>query len=503
MKLIHILAAITILLSIACKKNLEQYPKGTLTEKDVFTEAGDFVLATDAIYIPLCNRQRGNWDWDEGGSIPREWVVGDVMSDDAVKGGGGLGDQEDMRKMQTFNITPSNNNVLGIWRYNYIGISAANLVLTQKIDNVKDLTTDLYNRVKGEALFLRAFYYFRLVTNFGAVPLLVPEKGLTDNTRRTSTDSVYKQIEEDLISAQSLLPSEYTGADYYRATKGAATALLAKTYLYCRQYQECLNTIAQLKGYSLLPVFASNFNGVEEKGVETIFAARHELGAVPQQGSVLNAVFAPSGWGWGFNIPTKDLVNEFEQGDPRRAATLFMKGDNWLNNKPYDTSLSGTASPITHMNVRKFMSLSSPLEDGGIDFIYIRYADVLLWKAECHAMLGQLADAKAALETVRARARNNSSDPSVLPKVTADNQQSVIKAIQHERRVELAFECHRYYDMVRWDIAKDILVKDPSADPLTGYKDYGEGWKSYQKLLPIPQREVDLLGLPQNEGYYN
>src|SRR6478672_5268760 len=152
---------ITIMM-FACTKQLEKVPQGQLTEGNVFTQASDFTLAVDAAYEPLTNRWRGSWDWNLGASISRDWVIGDEMSDDAVKGGGGLGDQEDMRKMQTFAIFPTNDNVLGVWRYNYKGINAANTLLSQDGSKAPDLDANTFKRIQGEAYFLRAFYYFRL-----------------------------------------------------------------------------------------------------------------------------------------------------------------------------------------------------------------------------------------------------------------------------------------------------------------------------------------------------
>jgi hypothetical protein len=488
---------ITIIM-FACTKQLEKVPQGQLTEGNVFTQASDFILAIDAAYEPLTNRWRGSWDWNLGASISRDWVIGDEMSDDAVKGGGGLGDQEDMRKMETFAVFPTNDNVLGVWRYNYKGINAANNLLSQDGSKAPDLDANTLKRIQGEAYFLRAFYYFRLVVNFGAVPLLVPEKNLNDNTQRASVEEVYAQIEEDLQKAITALPVSYPESDYQRATSGAAHALLAKTYLYRQQWQKCLDEIAETEksGYALLPNYADNFNGVGEQSKEVIFAARHDAGQVPSQGSILNAVFAPRGIGWGFNQPTQDLINEFEPGDPRLKATVFQAGDKYFDGTDFDPSVS-----LTGYCLKKFLGYFNPIDDGGIDYTYIRYADVLLWKAECYTQLGNLAEAKAALEIVRARARSNAGTPGVLPPVTTDNKDELLKAIQHERRVELAFEGQRYYDLVRWNLAATVLAKSAEADPLTGYKDYGDGWQSRNALLPIPQSEMDLLGLSQNPGY--
>lgn len=495
-KLIILFALINM---FGCAKQLEKVPQGQLTEGNIFTQKGDFFLAIDAAYEPLTNRWRGSWDWDGGASIGRDWVVGDVMSDDAVKGGGGLGDQEEMRRMQTFAIFPTNNNVLGVWRYNYKGINAANIILTQDGSKAKDLDANTLKRIKGEAYFLRAFYYFRLVVNFGDVPLLIPEKGLTDNTKRTTVTEIYTQIEEDLNNSVTSLPASYPASDYQRATSGAAHALLAKTFLYRKQWQKCLDEIAlsaSAGGYTLSTNYADNFNGTGEQGKEIIFASRHDAGKAPSQGSILNAVFAPRGIGWGFNLPTQDLVNEYETGDPRIKATIFKAGDTYFDGTPFNASAS-----LTGYCLKKLLGNFNPLDDGGIDYVYIRYADMLLWKAECLTELNDLVNAKVALEAVRARARANAGTPGVLPPVTTANKPDLLKAIQHERRVELAFEGHRYYDLVRWGLAATVLAKSPAADPLTGFKDYGDGWQTKNVLLPIPQREVDLLGLSQNQGY--
>jgi hypothetical protein len=494
MKTIVILLIAVIM--FGCTKQLEKVPQGQLTESNVFTQASDFLLAIDAAYEPTTDRWRGSWDWDAGASISRDWVIGDEMSDDGVKGGGGLGDQEDMRRMETFAIFPTNNNVVGVWRYNYKGIDAANVVLLQDGSKAPDLDANTFKRIKSEAYFLRAFYYFRLVVNFGDVPLLIPEKDLNDNTKRASIADVYVQIEEDLQNAVSGLPASYPASDYQRVTSGAAHALLAKTFLYRQQWQKCLDeiTLTENGSYALLPNYADNFNGVGEQGKEIIFAARHDAGKAPSQGSILNAVFAPRGIGWGFNHPTKDFVEEFESGDPRLKATVFLPGDKW-----FDGSDLNPANSETGYYLKKFLGNFNPVDDGGIDYVYIRYADVLLWGAECYAQLGNLDAAKTALETIRARAR--AGIPGILPVVTTNIKDDLLKAIQHERRVELAFEGQRYYDLVRWGLAATILAKSPDADPLTGYKDYGDGWQSKNALLPIPQREVDLLGLEQNAGY--
>lgn len=488
-----------LLIFSGCSKELEKYPQAQLTDENIFTIASDFDMAIDAVYVPLTNRFRGGWDWGNGGSIPREWVVGDVMSDDAVKGGGGLGDLQAVRDMQLYNIFPTNDNLLGLWRYNYKGIHAANLFLAHANDKVPGLDASKMQRMTGEAYFLRAFYYFRLVINFGSVPLLVPEKNMNDNTVQASIVNLYAQIEDDLNKAAGSLPPSYPSSDYQRVTKGAAHALLAKTFLYRQQWQKCIDEIVKVDNgtYSLLPNFANNFNGVGEQGGEAIFVARHDAGFNPGRGNILNAVFAPRGKGWGFNIPTQDLVNEFEAGDPRKGATIFQDGDTWVDGSAYvpGTSVSG-------YNMRKFASLNNPLDDANVDFIYIRLADVLLWKAECYANLGKLTEAKTELERVRARARSNASNPATaLPVVTSNVKEDVIKAIQHERRVELAFECHRYYDLVRWGIAAKILAKSSDADPLKGFKDYGNGWQPANAILPIPQTEIDLLKLKQNSGY--
>lgn len=497
---LKIITTLLIITLFSCNDELELTPKGVLTDDNVFSNPADIQLAIDAAYLPLTDRFRGEWDWGDGGAIPRSWVIGDVMSDDAVKAGGSLGDQEDMRKLQTFQIFPNNDNVLGVWRFNYKGIEAANTVIT--MPEIPDADPQVVNNAKGEAHFLRAYYYFQLVINFGGVPLLIPEEDKMDQNTRNTVDEVYAQIESDLKKAIDLLPESRSEENYHRATRGAAHALMAKAFIFQEKWAEALDPIAQVEalGFDLLPNYEDNFNGQGERGSEIIFAARHDAGVNPKAGSILNVVFAPRGepGGWGFNEPTQDFVNAFEPGDPRLPATVALDGQELWPGFTYQSSFS----IFTGFNLNKLIVSVSPQDDGFVDFPYIRFADVLLWKAEANAELGNFSEALAALERIRARARALADDPSTaLPEVTTTDKEALLNAIRHERRVELGFERHRYHDLVRWNMAKQELQPTSATDPLKGIDDFGQGWDDMNKLLPIPQREVDLLELEQNPGY--
>ncbi len=495
-----IISIIGIIILFACNNQLEITPKGVLTDANVFTNASDIKLAIDAAYLPLTDRFRGQWDWGDGGAIPRDWVIGDVMSDDAVKAGGSLGDQEDMRKLQTFQIFPDNDNVLATWRYNYQGIAAANTVIT--MPEVPGADPQLVKNAQGEAHFLRGYYYFRLVMNFGGVPLLIPEENKMNPDQRNTVDEVYAQIASDLMKSVDLLPESWDAENYQRATQGAAYALMAKTFIFQKKWTEALDAIAKVEalGYGLLPNYADNFNGQGEMGSEIIFAARHDAGRNPMAGSILNVVFAPRGepGGWGFNEPTADFVAEFEPDDARLHTTVALDGEELWPGLIYKS----TFSIFTGYNLKKTLVNVSPQDDGYVDFPLIRFADVLLWKAEANAELGNANEALATLEKVRTRARALANDPATaLPMVNTTVKEELLNAIRHERRVELGFEGHRYYDLVRWGLAQQVLQPTAQTDPLKGIGDYGLGWKENDKLLPIPQREIDLLGLEQNVGY--
>ncbi|MEO6132125.1 MAG: RagB/SusD family nutrient uptake outer membrane protein, partial [Saprospiraceae bacterium] len=325
---------------------------------------------------------------------------------------------------------------------------------------------------------------------FGDVPLILKIQAPEDvNVPRTSQATVYEQVATDAGDAASLLPVSYGAADVGRATKGAALALKAKAHLYLKQWDQVVSTVAEIKAlgiYSLQADYRNNFLKTTQNNSESVFEVQHanlELGV----GNNLNQQWLSKKVvdGYGFAEVTMDFVDTFEPGDPRLLFTVARKNEDYFG-VTYKASFSSTgASP------RKFLQPAAEVtqkSDGDINYTFIRYDEVLLWEAEALAELDRTTEALVPLEEVRARARAQAADTTTtLPVITTTDKTMLIDIIRHERRVELGFEFHRFFDLVRWGIAKDVL---------TGFV------PGKNEVFPIPQTELDLNpNLTQNPGY--
>ena len=297
------------------------------------------------------------------------------------------------------------------------------------------------------------------------------------------------------------MPDSYSGADVGRATNGAATALLAKAYLFQGKWSEAATTAGEVVSslrYSLMPLYSDNFNVNFENNSESVFEIQHLTGQDPFTGNNLNQWFAPSiDGGYFFNAPTQDFVGEFEQTsagvyDPRLDYTVGRDSMPWFNGETFSASWSPTGY-LTRKHQQPFSEIPISLKgDGSLNYVAIRYADVLLWYAEALNESGATAEALVPLNEVRKRARESYLyDPSLpgypnipeglLPDITSTNQSDVRNAIRHERRVELGFEFHRYFDLIRYGDAY-------ATEALSDKSNF-----NYQvnKTFPIPQSERD------------
>jgi hypothetical protein len=356
-------------------------------------------------------------------------------------------------------------------------------------------------RILGEAKFLRAYFYFNLVNIFGDIPLkLTPPLNKSEiNKPKVSSEDIYEQIEKDLSGAWPVLETEYTGADEGRATQGAALGLLAKAYLYQQKWSDVLTTITKIDElgiYQLQNVYKNNFIDSTQNNSESLFEIQHFSNQAPRIGSYLNQYFSPSkDNGYYFDAPLQGFVNEFEVTtdgavDPRLDYTVGRVGQKWINGEDFDPSWSPTgflqkkhAQPKTEEPI---------IGDASLNYVYLRYADILLMKAEALNESNQTADALVPLNAVRKRARESYLHDAdlpgfggvpvdLLPDVVSVDQQTVREAIRHERRVELGFEFHRYFDLIRYgqQVAEAALNG-------TGF-DYADN----EGRFLIPQSELD------------
>lgn len=476
---------LTLILFSSCEDFLTENLKGSFSTNTFYKNDKQAIQAIDGVYNAISFSSADNVIW----------VFGDVASDDAVKGGN-PGDQTEITYIDEFTANSTNGMINNYWRFTYEAIARANNVIA----NVPAVSMDdgLKNRIIGEAKFIRAYSYFNLVNIFGKVPMkLLPQ--LTQETIHvplSEVAAIYLQIEKDLTDAAAVLPVSYTVSDIGRVNKGAALAMLGKASLFQQKWSEAVGYFQQvedlkvgdLQVYSLLPDYADNFKIANENSSESIFEIQQLTGQNPMTGNAMNQWFAPPAeGGYYFNAPTQSLVDAFEKSatgevDPRLDASIGRDGQPWLNGDLFSAGWSSTGF-LTKKHQQPLSEVSSSLKgDGDLNYIYLRYADVLLMKAEAYNESGNADLAKTNLNKVRQRARasfKGTLPDDLLADITTSDQNLLRTAIQNERRVELAQEFHRYFDLTRW--GKTI------AEAALG-TDYNYEAKRY---LPIPQAEVD------------
>lgn len=488
MKKITILFFTGFILAVSsCSDFLNEELQGTYSNATFYKTESHATLALTGIYNVASFTSTSN----------ALWVFGDVASDDATRGGK-PGDLIDIQYIDDFNYSRNNGILENLWKHYYEGISRANYLLYYGKDIDMDAT--LRDRMLGEAKFLRAFFYFNLVNIFGEIPLkLNPPLNTSELYKpKSAVGDVYAQIEKDLGEAAAVLDESYTGANIGRATKGAAWGMLAKAYLYQQKWDDVLDAIAELEAigtYELVPVYKNNFLDSTQNNVESIFEIQHLSGQSPLLGSYLNQYFSPVVYnGYVVDVPVENFIEEFEVtgdgvADPRLDYTVGREGQTWINGETYDPAWSPTGY-LQKKNVQP-LSEGAVNNDAALNYVYLRYADILLMKAEALNELNRIDEALEPLNAVRKRARESYlydmdlPDAGVvpadlLPEVTSNDQQDVRLAIRHERRVELGFEFHRFFDLMRYGktVAEDALEE-------TGF--------SYDKdrYFLIPQSELD------------
>ena len=417
------------------------------------------------------------------------FVNGDAQSDDAYAGA----DNPANFQIDDYNIDATNTNVGRDWAYLYSIIGQANPVINN-VDLVTDpvLTDARKAEIKGEAKFIRAYMYFYLVQQWGDVPLQLIE--VTTISAETLPDiypilfpprspmaEVYAQIIKDLEEALPSVPVSAINKNL--VTKGAVNALLAKVYATqvphdwakVQQYSDAVIS----GGYSLLPEYDQLWDNAHENSSEAIFEINYE--GTSSSGNWGASMFMGKDWKK-FNIPTNNLVAAFDaENDQIRKNSSILFDDvsgSWSdNNWPQDH--------YPFMNKYRIYTSPSPQ-----NYIFLRLADIILLKAEALNELGDVTGAADLVNQIRTRV--------LLPNTTASNQVDMRLAIEKERRLELAFEGHRWFDLKR--TGRAITVINNMTGPDGG--NFGYNLIENGLIWPIPQSELDKNSkLVQNPGY--
>ncbi|MCC6288845.1 MAG: RagB/SusD family nutrient uptake outer membrane protein [Chitinophagaceae bacterium] len=482
---------------MACNNKLDVLDENNPTTASYFKTATELQNGVNAIYSIL----RG------GELVGREWFfTHDMRSGECASGGAQL-EAPRAELLKEPSPAPSNSVITNIWAGCYHMINRANMVLS-KAPDITD-NTELRDRLVGEARFLRAWAYFELVSQWGDVPVYTdPIVSATDFKGKTPAADIYTLIISDLTEAVQKLPESYGASDNGRATRGAANALLGRVQMQKGDYGAAKTALLQVYGkYSLVSDYQWNFDGdVKDDNGVTIITG-HEFNAE----SIFEVVFVDKGdnnfnWGyngegstsplstvrnqeygitWGNVIPSDRFLNEFEDNDPRYKFTIFEEGDQILTQSPLGAKTLVAADMNIATSTRKGVTrkrffrkyniydwVNSGFHPGGINQRVIRYAEVLLMLAECEAEAGTPAQAAAYINEVRSRPGVN------MPVVTLASKEAALKAVMHERSVELGAEELNSIDILRWR-AKGYF---PSimTDPKSGQVD----------MFPIPASET-------------
>ena len=411
------------------------------------------------------------------------------------------------------------------WDFGYEGVFRCNSVL-ENIENV-EMDASVKNSMIAEARFMRGLFYQEMVNLYGDVPLvdkvLTREEGL--QVTRTPKAEVLTFIYSDLDFAEANLPDAQ--GDVGRPTRLSAIAVKARLKMYNKDYTGVITEVTKLMNYAdanpgllgLVSDYYEVFNPDNENNIEVLFDVQYTEGT-QGEGNFMQVALAPGpegapGNGWGSITPLDGLVDAFYMNDglptdesplfdadnpylnrdPRLLANLFVPGVSTWRGEVYDASLSGF-SPF--FAIRKWVDPDALIGEGGCscnetNLILYRYADMLMYYAEAmNEQSGPTDEVYAAINQIRTRAG--------MPEVEAGlNQDQMREVIRHERHVEFPWEGTRYFDLIRWGIAADVI---PNATLFGESRDERVFVEPKHNLWPIPQKEIDLNpNLTQNTGY--
>jgi hypothetical protein len=520
---------------VSCKKDfINLYPKDQPNPENFFVGEASAREAVNAIYNP----------WTRNSNMFQRdmTIMLDAMTDDSYW----RPSRSESIQQERWDITPSHGPITAYWQYAYRSVNAANFAIEGiPTSSSKAFTADQQKPYIAEARFMRAFDYLFLVTLWGDVPLITHQlKNFGEYDQpRTPKAEVFKQIIEDFQYAKDNLPEQQSSSKG-SPTKATAAAYLAKAYLYEKDFAHAETaardaiSIAESTGYHLLDNYLSIWDENNEGNPELLFyigyvsnnedygqnmtVQRICRGCPPEFKFIWG-----NGDGWGYGLPQRDLYDAFEPDDPRRGYTIFAPGDffgiyngaapfnytyKYMNSNGQVVSKTKTYNPgdsvfydyrwsETGMNIRKMISNLAGLTNVrwcGQDIPLMRMSDLYLFLAEALAEQGK-PEALVWVNKVRARPSVN-----MPPRALGDGRPgdtSLVEIVRHERRVELALEGERLFDLIRWGIVKQVFGNGTKvkrhfySDFLT---DAGSKYDAPlisklpdNVLFPIPQDEID------------
>jgi hypothetical protein len=424
-----------------------------------YTTPNDFNLALSGAYAGLQADGTYNQSY---------WVMFEMRSDNTDQGPDVTGLANELAVVNAFSENALNQFIGDAYRDSYVMITRTNIIL----DKIDAITMDnaVKNRIKGEAMFLRALAYYHLAVAFDRVPLILNEvRDINAPVTQSTATEILTRMAADLETAEGFLPATATGVNVGRATKGAANALLGKIYLTLGQRTQAVTALRRVVSsgtYRLVDNYANIWGVQNENNAESIFEVQYRAGGFGT-GSPFTNYFSPNGnlqngLGNNRNRPTQNLYDAFEPGDLRRDISMATS---YVN--------PATGLTVEALHILKYRSQPFTNNDSDLNWPVIRYADVLLMLAEA---LGEGSEAYGLINQVRARAG--------LGPIDASTPGTFAQKLLKERRVELAFENHRWADLKRFGVATEAMA----AKGLTA-----------KMLFPIPQREIDVSpGMQQN-----
>jgi len=473
-----------------CEDFLDRKPLSEVTDQTYYQNEQEMKEALTACYDVL------QWEDQWANNPYHDWMIGDICSDDAEKGGQSeKAWQDELIEMTNFTIKSSNVHLEIAWKNAYLGIFRCNIFLDKlKGVNISDEVTK--KKYEAEARFLRAYWYFKLNTIFGGV-LLVKEvlSPTASVVERSSVSDIYAFVESDLEFAGENLMLK-SNVELGRVTKGAAYGLLIKVLVFQEKYSEAKQVYTDLfpiGEYELAPDYASIFVIEGEFGSGSIFEINYltnnDMSLTPGFWYIGTEGSAQAYWispvddkGKGYCQVSLDFINEYEMDDPRQDATVSDQyevsyGTGYFNQKVIYSD--GNPYPEGSLN---------PQQMSGVNKRILRLADVYLLYAEACYHTSDEGTAREFVNKIRKRASGN-TDPAILQPIHQSvTGQDLIDAIYRERRIELGLEGHRFYDLVRWGLAPSLL---------SGFT------AGVNEVWPIPFEEVQKSNgkIKQNNGY--